>query len=134
MSGDIVVDTNVFVAAGFNSRSASARILAEVKSGRLRMVWDNGTRGEIEHVLASIPGLSKADAGRLFMEEAHFSGRTHPENFGHVPDHTDRKFAALADATGATLISSDDDLLGGRSRANVEILTPVEFCRKKLDD
>ncbi|WP_404366082.1 putative toxin-antitoxin system toxin component, PIN family [Marinobacter sp.] len=132
MSQDVVVDTNVFVAAGFNSRSASARILKEVESGNLRMIWDNGTRGEIEHILGKIPGLSKANADRLFRKEAHFSGKTHPERFGHVPDHTDRKFAALADASGATLISSDDDLLGSRSKAKVRILTPVEFCEKEL--
>jgi predicted nucleic acid-binding protein len=36
----IVVDTNVFVAAGFNPRSASARVLAAARDGRFRLNWD----------------------------------------------------------------------------------------------
>jgi hypothetical protein len=34
----VVLDTNVFVAAGFNPRSASARIVEAVKRGQVRMV------------------------------------------------------------------------------------------------
>ncbi len=44
--GEVVLDTNVFVAAGFNPGSHSARIVEAVRNGRLRMVWDNATQAE----------------------------------------------------------------------------------------
>lgn len=133
MPTDVIVDTNVFVAAGFNARSASAEILRELEGGQLRMVWNQQTRGEIEHVIGRIPGLSGRIAGALFREDGHFRGATRPEHFDYVPDPSDRKFAALADASGATLISSDDDLLAGRAKARVPILTPVEFRKRRSE-
>ena len=33
---NVILDTNVFVAAGFSERSASARIIEAVREGRLR--------------------------------------------------------------------------------------------------
>jgi predicted nucleic acid-binding protein len=52
------------------------------------------------------------------------------EQFDYVPDRADRKFAALAHAAGAALVTSDADLLQGTSRAEVPILTPSEFVRR----
>jgi PIN domain len=49
--GDVVLDTNVFVAAGFNPGSHSARLVEAVRDGRLRMVWNDATHAEIEHVM-----------------------------------------------------------------------------------
>jgi ATP-binding cassette subfamily B protein/subfamily B ATP-binding cassette protein MsbA len=45
--GRVVLDTNVFVAAGFNPGSHSA-LVAAVRDGRLRLVWDDATHTEIE--------------------------------------------------------------------------------------
>ena len=39
----VVIDTNVFVAAGFNSGSAAARILAAVREGHFQLVWNKPT-------------------------------------------------------------------------------------------
>ena len=91
-----MLDTNVFVAAGFNRGSHSAWLVEAVRDGRLRMVWDNATRAEIEHVIRQIPRLSWTHIADLFRAEDRFGGSTHPEAFGFVPDPADRKFAALA--------------------------------------
>jgi predicted nucleic acid-binding protein len=40
----VVLDTNVFVAAGFNPRNASTKIVEAVKLEQLRMVWNEATR------------------------------------------------------------------------------------------
>ena len=40
----IVVYTNVFVAAGFNARSASERLLAAVRHGRFQLIWNKPTQ------------------------------------------------------------------------------------------
>jgi hypothetical protein len=42
----VVIDTNVFVAAGFNSKSAAARVFEGVREGRFRLIWNEPTRRE----------------------------------------------------------------------------------------
>src|ERR671930_242292 len=116
--GEVVLDTNVFVAAGFNPGSHSARLVEAVRNGRLRMVWHDATREEIEHIMRQISRLSWTRIADLFRSEDRFGGSTHPEEFGFVPDPADRKFAALADAVQAPLVTWDLFLLnGGGQRA-----------------
>jgi predicted nucleic acid-binding protein len=126
----VILDTNVFVGAGFNPRSHSARLVDAVRRGELRMLWNDATRQETERILRQIPRLSWEQFAPLFRAEDRFEGETHPDQFDYVPDPADRKFAALADATGAPLVTSDHDLLQGRERARTPILTPSEFVRR----
>jgi len=123
----IVVDTNVFVAAAFRSESDSARILRLVRRGELRMVWSAPTLRETRSVLERIPPLSWGAFEGLFLAENEFRGEVHPEQFRQIPDSQDRKFAALAHATGAILVSHDADLLSQPQRVDVLVLTPSEF-------
>src|SRR5215211_1222060 len=109
-----VLDTNVFVGAGFNRSSHSARLVKAVEDGRLRMVWNDATRREVERILRRIPRLSWERVAPLFREEWTYVGETHPEQFDYVPDPADRHFAALADAAGVPLVTSDDHLLQAR--------------------
>ncbi len=125
----VVLDTNVFVGAGFNPRSHSALLLNAVRDGRLRMVWDDATHEEIEHVLRRIPRMSWGAVAELFREEDRFDGETHPHKFGYVPDPTDRKFAALAASANVPLVTSDRGLLNARGQAPFPILKPSEFAR-----
>lgn len=124
----VVLDTNVFVGAGFNPRSHSAVLLDAVRDGRLRMVWDDATREEIYHVLRRIPGLSWGAVAELFREEDRFDGVTHRDQFDYVLDPSDRKFAALADAASVPLVTSDRGLLNARGQAPFPILKPSEFA------
>jgi len=123
----VVLDTNVFVAAGFNPRSHSARVLDAVRLGRLRMVWDSSTQEEVEHVLRQIPRLSWTSVAALFRVEDKFGGTTQPQNFSFVPDPADRKFAALADAARVPLVTSDRGLLMAASQMKIPVLKPGEF-------
>ncbi len=66
------------------------------------------------------------DFADLFREDGRYEGTTHPKDAGYVPDPADRKFAALARAADAILITNDEDLLGNRGRADVCILAPDE--------
>jgi putative PIN family toxin of toxin-antitoxin system len=126
----VVLDTNVFVAAGFNPGSHSARLVEAVRDRRLRMVWDDAIRTEVEHVMRQIPRLSWARIADLFRSEDRFSGATHPEAVGFVPDPADRKFAALAEAAQAPLITSDAGLLNAGGEMAVPVLKPSEFARR----
>src|SRR5438128_9911085 len=119
----VVLDTNVFVAAGFNPRSASARIVDAVRQGQLRMIWNDATRREIERIMQQIPPLraqpitERAKLAELFRPADRFTAATHPERFAAIPDPDDRKFAALAHAAGAILISNDQHRLDRRHPA-----------------
>lgn len=126
----LVLDTNVFVAAGFNPRSSSAHILERVREGSWTMAWNRDTRRETEAVLAQIPPLSRLGAESAFFPEAEVTADTHPERFDFIEDPDDRKFAALAAAAGAVLVSNDDHLLSQRDRLEVEVLTPREVMAR----
>lgn len=128
----VVVDTNLFVAAGFNPDSDSARILEAVRAGTLRLVWDGPTRQETEHVVGRIPPLRGSDLSAYFSSDTRYYGPTRPDQFDFIPDPADRKFTALAAATGAVLVTSDRHLLDGRPHSGVVILTPGEFVRQCL--
>ncbi len=128
-SRKVILDTNVFVAAGFNPRSHAARIVAAVQEGRLRLVWDEATFRETKRIVEKIPPLSWRAFSGLFREEDRYDGPVDLSGFPYVSDPGDRKFAALAAATGATLISQDDHLLAVRGRDGApRILTPAEFA------
>lgn len=123
----VVLDTNIFVAAGFRPNSDSARVLQRVRNGSLQLVWNQQTYQETRHILQKIPPLSWSSIAGLFHEENCYREVTHPENFDYVPDPDDRKFAALAAEAGVVLVSLDQHLLAGREQSPVPILTPSEF-------
>jgi putative PIN family toxin of toxin-antitoxin system len=127
----VVLDTNVFVAAGFNPRSASRKIVEAVKQGQVRMLWNDATRREIERITQQIPPLRTHNLVDLFRPEDRFTAATHPDRFADIPDPDDRKFAALAQAAGAVLISNDEHLLGQRGRSDLTVLTPGAFWRRQ---
>ncbi len=123
----VVVDTNTFVAAAFNKRSASARIFEAIREGRLTLVWNEATRAETRTVVRKIPPIHWEDFADLFESRNEFKGATEENAFGHVPDQTDRKFAALATAAGATLITQDAHLLDSRDDGAARVMRPGEF-------
>jgi len=131
VQSSVVLDTNVFVAAGFNRESSSARLIEEIRKGNLRLVWNEATRKESRSVVERIPSLSWEPFGDLFREEGRCEARIVPEEIDYVPDLDDRKFAALARATDAALITNDDDLLANRGEAEVYIVSPYEYFGRR---
>lgn len=122
-----ILDTNVFVGAGFNLRSASAKLIHAARAGEITLVWDAATQDETRRILTKIPRLSWEAFADVFRSQNEWAGGTDLEAAAFVEDPEDRKFAALSRATGATLISSDSDLLDHRDRLNV--MPPSEFLR-----
>ena len=126
----VILDTNVFVGAGFNPDSASAKILGAIADGELVLVWNEATRAETLAVLDNIPPLRDRDWSCFFDERDRWEGRIHRDHFQIVDDESDRKFAALAEATGVVLVSNDEDLLGPRAQLPVLVLRPSEFVER----
>jgi uncharacterized protein len=123
----VILDTNVLVAAGFRRSGAAARIAAAIRRGDCRLVWNDATRRENEAVLRRIPPLDWNEFSSLFGPAGKFQGDTGPDRFGQIEDPEDRKFAALAAATGATVISADAHLLSCRDELPIAVLTAREF-------
>jgi uncharacterized protein len=130
----VVIDTNVFVAAGFNSRSAAARILAAVRHGHLDLVWNEPTRRETERILRRIPGLDWARVSDLFRPEREFTGPIDPDAFIMIADRDDRKFVALSSAAQTPLVTNDNHVLAQQRAVGVEILSPHAFVAREGPD
>jgi len=130
----VVIDTNVFVAAGFNPRSAAARILAAVREGRFQLIWNEPTRRETELILRQIPHLDWERFADLFQSKAEFLGPVDPESFVFVPDPEDRKFAALSVAAQTPLVTNDNHLLSHKQSIGIDVLTPRAFLARNGED
>ena len=126
----VVIDTNVFVAAGFNARSASERILAAIRDRRFQLVWNEPTRREAEIVLRRIPLLGWDKFGDLFRPEGEFNGRVDLHDFVFIEDPDDRKFAALSAAAKVSLVTNDHHLLAHRNLIGFDVLTPRAFLAR----
>jgi len=129
----VVIDTNVFVAAGFNPRSASARVLEGVRGGRFRLIWNQPTRRETEMILRRIPHLDWQKVADLFRPKDEFTGPVDPAAFTVIADPDDRKFAALSAAANVPLVTSDKLVLAQRSKIGIEIVTPRDFLARQRE-
>ena len=127
----VVIDTNVFVAALFNPRSASARILEGVREGRFWLIWNQPTRGETEMILRRIPRLDWQKVADLFRPQEEFTGPVDPAAFTEIADPDDRKFAALSAAANVPLVTSDKLVLAQRGKIGIDIFTPREFLERQ---
>ena len=129
----VVIDTNVFVAALFNPRSASARTLEGVRERRFRLIWNHPTRSETEMILRRIPRLDWQKVADLFRPEDEFTGPADPAAFAVIADPDDRKFAALSAAAKAPLVTSDKLVLAQRDNVGIEIATPRDFLARERE-
>ena len=127
----VVADTNLFVAAGFNEGSASRRIVEALRDGRLLQMWNEATRRETVGVIERIPPLEADDVEGLFSEEGRYGEPLSEEGLALIEDVSDRKFAALARACEAVLITSDSDFLAVRDDLDMEVVTPSEFVGRR---
>ena len=112
---------------GSSAGAAPLEIVDAIRRGDCRMVWNDATRRENEAVLRRIPLLDWEEFSILFIPEGEFSGVTAPGLFSRIEDPDDRKFAALAFATDAIVISSDAHLLSCRDELPITVLTAREF-------
>lgn len=128
----VVVDTNIFVGAGFRPDSASGGIIEAVRDGRLRMIWTDATRGETRRVLEKIPPLDWSVFEPLFVEAGRVEGAPDEGGLDWVHDESDRKFAALARAANAVLVTNDDHLLADRDQAGFPVLRSGEFVERGM--
>lgn len=114
-----IFDTNLFVGAGFNRRSASAQLIEAVRAGRVEMVWNAATASETKRVLSKIPRISWEAVADIFLPAHEAPVVQDLTHVAFVTDFEDRKFAALSLAEACPVVTSDDDLLAHADRLDV---------------
>lgn len=137
----IVIDTNLLVAAFFNKRSASFKILEMAKRREIEIFWTEPIRREAEEILGnilhSLAAISKsyprtqksAIMNKVFKKENKIE-RT-PRINVVKEDPADNKFLACAIGAGAGLIiTNDHHLLKLKSFKGIPILTPTQALKK----
>lgn len=130
---NVILDTNVLVAAGFNPKSSSARIIKAVEKGTIHLVWNQATKRETQTKLEQIPRLSWEQFAGLFTPEREYTGPVESNAFQYIEDPDDRKFAVLAEATKSVLVTNDTHLLSQREKTAAPIMTPWEFTQEYTD-
>ncbi len=124
----VVIDTNLLVAAFFNKKSASARILDR----DIDILWTEEIRKEMEKILGNIKADKKY---RDFLEKALFREENKIENPPKVravrEDPADNKFLGCALKGKAHLIVSNDrHLLDLKEFKGMPIMRSVEALKK----
>jgi len=121
----IVLDSNIFVGAGFNPQSSSAQLVGWVREGRLRLIWHELTLAETRYQLEKIPPLDWEPVATLFRSRNELRDDLPLVDYAFIADPDDRKFAALAEKADALLVTSDEHLLSAAAYLNVPVLTPA---------
>jgi len=126
----LVPDTNVFVAAYWNPRSASACLLRLCERGQARLCLSPATLDEIRYQLARQP---IAEAFRAWTETLFVAAKLASARFrlDAIPDDpTDNRFLECAVAHHAdVLASSDHHLLELDEFGGTPILSPSAALR-----
>lgn len=127
----VVLDTNLFVAANFNSKSASAQILRMAKQRKIKTLWSESIRRELEIILNNIKAKTKT---RKLIDEILIE----KNRLDRLPkikiirdDPEDNKFINCALAGNADfIITNDTHLLKLKEFHNIRIVQPREFLKQ----
>jgi hypothetical protein len=137
----IVIDTNLLVAAFFNKRSASFKILKMAKEGRVQVLWTEPIKREAQKILTNIQHALRAVSkkrfsfkgkeflSQVFREENKIINPPKLDIIKEDPD--DNKFLSCALKGKADLIiTNDNHLLKIKNFKQIPILTPIRALEK----
>ena len=116
----------MLVGAGFRPASASGRLVAAARAGRLVAVWAAATRAEAERVVGQIPPLASFDRDGVFRPGGEWAAPLDLASWAHVAGRLDQTLAALALAASAPLVTADGPLAEGAGRGGVRVLRPAQ--------
>lgn len=129
----VVLDTNLFVAALFNKRSASHTILSNVKQGTVVFLWTDATRKETERVVDTIIRAAGRGKRKELLDDTFAAGEyvSSPPRIRYIKDDpTDDKFLACAVKGKADyIISNDEHLRAVGEFQGIPVVTPTQFLK-----
>ena len=125
----VVIDTNLIIAARWNPRSSSNRIINGVLKGDIDAVYTSEIKNENLHILEKVkPPKDYLDKILKFYRIS--KKVTSDRRINASPDKADNRFLEAAVAGKVDyIISSDRHLLDLKEFEGVEILKPGDFER-----
>jgi putative PIN family toxin of toxin-antitoxin system len=128
----IVIDTNLLIAAFFNKKSASFKILKMAEEGKVKVLWSDIIKKEGEKILKNIRAPQKF---KNFLTEKIFRKENRITKVPRInivkEDVEDNKFLACAQKGKANLIISNDrHLLEIKKFRGIPILRPTQAIKK----
>ena len=129
----IVVDTNLFIAAKFNTRSRSKRLISDCIEGKFRALYSTDVKEEIEAVVFKIPTHREFDPiVREFFKNAE---KVEPEvRINVCRDAGDNRLVECAISGKADyVITNDIGVLEKDGYKELRIVNPSQFYRKAID-
>lgn len=120
----VVIDTNILIAAAYNPRSASRRILGQIAAGEFVLIASPAINLEYETILdRAIRSGKKRESIQETLQLA--TVVTPKENPPVTEDRSDDKFLAAAIASSADLvITNDQHLLAVDPYQEIRIVQP----------
>jgi len=133
----IVVDTNLLVAAFFNKKSSSFKILEMAEKGKIKLLWTKPIRNEARLILGNIKRAVKSKTGNQKILKNIFQNENKVENPPQIDvikeDPEDNKFLGCAlKGKAKMIVSNDQHLLKVRKLKGIPILTPSEAVKNIL--
>lgn len=122
-----VVDTNVWVSAFLTPGGTASKLLDNVKSRRLILVYSEAVEAEYREVLARSKFNLNPALVAEFLDRLHAEGRrvtSVPPLMLSLPDPNDAPFIALARHAGCPIVTGN--VRHFPKHAGVEVLTPRE--------
>ncbi len=125
----IVLDTNSLIAARWNRRSSSLKIIQKCIAGEITVAYTSQVKDENLLILSKV----KAPADYMDLIERFYGGGILVESKGRIKasiDDSDNRFLEAAVAADADyVISNDSHLLDLKEHDGIRILRPSEFIR-----
>jgi len=125
----VVMDTNVFIAARWNPRSTSARLLAFCEEGKLQACYTRSMRAELDLILRNVraPQQFRQRVDKAFANGRLITGAPRVTAVKEDPD--DNKYLACALAADAAIVTSDRHLLQMDGWRGVRVMPPRDFAQ-----
>ena len=126
----MVLDTNIFIAAYFNRKSASARIIDLCLENKHELIFSSRLRKEVRLILKNVRAERKFQKRiqSLFMNASQV--RPTQKVFTVKEDPEDNKFLECTlEGKADYLITSDQHLLELGEFAKTKICKPTQFLR-----
>jgi len=128
---NVVIDTNLIIAAYYNKHSHSAKILDWARRGRLNVLWSEPVLAEAKYILNNIKADNNFRLSLLSIYKESRKVTKPPKVLGAIAnDPSDNKLVGCALAGADYIITSDRHLLAVGEFKGVKMVRPGEFLKE----
>jgi len=128
---NVVLDTNLIIAAYYNRRSASAKILDLARNGKINVLWSEKVFEEAKFILDKIKaGLDFRKSLLSIYKESRKVIKPERDITVISDDPSDNKLIGCAVKGASYIISNDHHLLDLGEYRGIKMVKPESFLRE----